>query len=69
MWQNFCLLERFVTEFDTITKKELTEISSAADNFKTEFWKSYVCNFKKCISKDVYEASYVRGASSNIIFS
>ena len=48
MWQNVCLLERFVTEFDTITKKELIEISSAAaadDDIKTAFWTSYVCNF------------------------
>ena len=69
MWQTFCLLERLVTEFDTITNKELMEISSAADDFKTAFWRSYVCNIKQCVSKDVYKASHVRGASSNTIFS
>lgn len=69
MWQKFCLLERFVTEFDTITNKEVIEISSAADVFKTAFWTSYVCNFEQRVSKDVHETSYVRGASPNIIFS
>jgi len=69
MWQNVCLLERFVTEFDTITNKEVIEISSAADDFETAFWTSYVCNFKQRVSKDVYETIYVRGASPDIIFS
>ena len=59
MWQKFCLLERIVTEFDTITNKETIEISSATDDFKTAFWTSYVCNFKQRVSKDVNETSVV----------